>query len=91
MAWVIEFDPAAFKELTRLDNSIQRQILRYLRERLSTDEDPHGFGKALRGEKVGLWRYRVGDHRIVCAIEDERRRIRVLRIGHRRSIYEDRK
>jgi mRNA interferase RelE/StbE len=90
LAWAIEFDPAAFKELSRLDNPIQRRILRYLRERLSGDENPHRLGKALRGEKVGLWRYRVGDYRVVCAIEEERERIRVLRIGHRRSVYDDR-
>ena len=90
MAWAIEFDPAAFKELSRLDNLIQRRILRYLRERLGVEEDPHRFGKALRGEKAGLWRYRVGDYRIVCAIEDEGERVRVLRIGHRRSVYNER-
>jgi mRNA interferase RelE/StbE len=90
LAWAIEFDPAAFKELTRLDNQIQRRILRYLRERLAGEEDARRFGKALRGEKVGLWRYRVGDYRIVCAIEDEGERVRVLRIGHRRSVYSER-
>jgi mRNA interferase RelE/StbE len=89
LAWAIEFDPAAFKELSRIDNQIQRRILRYLRERLAGDEDPHRFGKALRGEKVGLSRYRVGDYRLVCAIEDDTERIRVLRIGHRRSVYND--
>ena len=90
MAWAIEFDPAAYKELSRLDNLIQRRILRYLRERLSGEDDPRQFGKALRGEKVGLWRYRVSDYRIVCAIEDEGERVRVLRIGHRRSVYNER-
>jgi mRNA interferase RelE/StbE len=90
LAWGIDFDPAAFKELSRLDNQIQRRILRYLRERVAGEDDPHRFGKALRGERVGLWRYRVGDYRIVCAVEDEGRRVRVLRIGHRRSVYDDR-
>jgi len=89
LAWAIEFDPAAFKELSRLDKQIQRRIVRYLRKRLAGEEDLHRFGKPLRGEKVGLWRYRVGDYRIVCAIEDEAERIRVLRIGHRRSVYDD--
>ncbi len=91
MAWAIEFDPAAFKELSRLDASIRRRILRYLRERLAGDEDPRRFGKALRGEKIGLWRYRIGDYRVVCAIEDEGQRLRVLRIGHRRSVYDDKR
>jgi len=90
LAWAIDFDPAAFKELSRLDNQIQRRILRYLRERVGGEDDPRRFGKALRGEKVGLWRYRVGDYRIVCAVEDEGNRVRVLRIGHRRSVYDER-
>lgn len=85
----VRFDPAAFKELSRLDNQIQRRILRYLRERLAGEEDPRRFGKALRGEKVGLWRYQVGDYRIVYAIEDEGERVRALRIGHRRSVYNE--
>ena len=88
MAWAIDFDPAAFKELSRRDNPIQRRVLRYLRERLSGEEDPRRFGKPLGGEKVGLWRYRVGDCRIVCAVEEEGQRIRVIRIGHRRSVYD---
>ena len=88
MAWATEFDPAAFKELSRLDKQIQRRVLRYLRERVAGEKDPRRFGKALRGEKAGLWRYRVGDHRVICAIEDKGERIRVLRIGHRRSVHD---
>ena len=90
MVWAIDFDPAAFKELSRLDNQIQRRIFRDGRERLAGEEDPRRFGKALRREKAGLWRHRVGDHRVVCAVEDEGKRVRVLRIGHRRSVYDDR-
>jgi len=88
LAWSIEFDPAAFTELKRLDPPIQRRILRYLRERVSTAEDPRSFARPLRGEKVGLWRYRVGAYRVVCAIEDRQDRVRVLRIGHRREVYD---
>jgi len=88
LAWSIEFDPAAFTELERLDPPIQRRILRYLRERVSTAEDPRSFARPLRGEKVGLWRYRVGAYRVVCAIEDRQDRVRVLRIGHRREVYD---
>jgi mRNA interferase RelE/StbE len=85
---LIEFDPAAFAELELLDPSIQRRILRYLRERVSTAEDPRTFARPLRGEKVGLWRYRVGAYRVVCAIEEKHARVRVLRIGHRREVYD---
>lgn len=90
MGWSVDFDPAAFKELAHLDKEIQRRILRYLRDRLSTEEDPRRFGKPLRGDKIGLWRYRVGDHRIICALEEQEQRIRVLRVGHRRYVYNDR-
>ena len=90
MAWSIEFDPSAFAELERLDPPIQKRILSYLRGRIATAEDPRRFARPLRGEKVGLWRYRVGAYRLVCSIEENPDRVRVLRIGHRRDVYEDR-
>ena len=90
MAWSIEFDPSAFGELERLDPPIQKRILRYLRDRIATAEDPRRFARPRRGEKVGLWRYRVGAYRVVCSIEENPDRVRVLRIGHRRDVYEDR-
>ena len=89
MVWSIEFDPAAVVELENLDKEIQRRILRYLRERLQTDQDPQRFGKPLRGEKVGLWRYRVGAYRLICLIDEKTTRILFLRVGHRRDVYED--
>ena len=59
MVWEIEFDPDALKELSRLDRAAQRRILRYLRDRIATTEDPCRFGRPLRREMAGLWRYRV--------------------------------
>jgi mRNA interferase RelE/StbE len=88
LAWSIEFDPAAFAELEHLEPPMQRRILRYLRERVSIAEDPRSFARPLRGEKVGLWRYRVGAYRVVCAIDEEQGRVRVVRIGHRREVYD---
>ncbi len=88
MAWSIDFDPAAFAELERLDPPMQRRILRYLRERVSMAEDPTSFARPLRGDKAGLWRYRVGAFRVVCSIEEKQYRVRVLRIGHRREVYD---
>ena len=88
MAWLIEFDPDAFEDLKQLDGEIQRRVIRYLRERISTIEDPRRFGKPLRGEYKGLWRYRIGDFRLICAIEEAQFRVRVLRVGHRREVYE---
>jgi len=89
LVWSTEFDPAAVVELENLDKEIQRRILRYLRERLQTEQDPRRFGKALRGEMVGLWRCRVGAYRLVCLIDEKTTRILVLRVGHRRGVYEE--
>ena len=57
MARQVEFDPRAEKELASLDKQSQREIIRYLRERIATEDDPRRFGKALRGGLQGLWRY----------------------------------
>ncbi len=88
MTWTVEFDDAAAKELRKLDRQAQHEILRYLRERIATDEDPRRFGKPLSRELAGLWRYRVRDYRLICNIEDSELVVLVLRIGHRKDIYE---
>ena len=88
MTWIVEFDDAAAKELRRLDRQTQRSILRYLRERIATDEDPPRFGKPLSRQLVGLWRYRIRDYRVICNLEDDKLIVLVLRVGHRKDIYE---
>ena len=92
MAWRIEFDAGALKDLRGLDRQIARRITQFLRERLETMDDPRGLGAALRRPRSGseatpLWRYRVGDWRIVVRIEDEVLRVLVVRIAHRREVY----
>jgi len=87
LTWKIEFTEDAAKDLTRLDRSVQRLIHRYLRKRIATDNPPRRFGKPLRGEKQGLWRYRVGDYRVICHIEDETLVVLALRIAHRKQVY----
>lgn len=88
MTWIVEFDDAAAKELRRLDRQTQHSILRYLHERTATDEDPRRFGKPLSRQLVGLWRYRIRDYRVICNIEDDKLIVLVLRVGHRKDIYE---
>jgi len=88
LTWNVEWDDAAVKELRKLDKQIQRDILRYFRERVATDENPQRLGKSLTGNKSGLWRYRVCDYRMICNIEDSTLIVLVLRIGHRKEIYE---
>ena len=88
MTWIVEFDDAARKELRKLDRQSQQDILRYLRERIATDEDPRRFGKSLSRELAGLWRYRIQNYRIVCNIEDQKLTVLVIRVGHRKDVYE---
>jgi mRNA interferase RelE/StbE len=91
MAWTIEFDPSAERELAKLDPQIARRVLRFLDQRVRPLENPRQLGAPLQGQKLGdYWKYRVGDHRIIARIEDAHIRILVLRIGHRRSIYRSR-
>ncbi len=87
MTWKVEWDDRARRELRRLDRQAQREILRYLRERIATEEDPRRFGKPLLREMQGLWRYRVGDCRVICGIEDDRVVVLVVRVGHRGQVY----
>jgi mRNA interferase RelE/StbE len=88
MPWRIEFSEAAERELDRLDPQIARRIIRFLNERIAPSADPRALGEALKGSKLGnFWKYRVGDYRLICSIEDKVLRILVLRIGHRREVY----
>ena len=89
VTWIVEFDDAARRELRKLDRQAQQEILRYLRERIATDEDPRRFGKALSRELAGLWRYRIQNYRIICNIEDQKLTVLILRVGHRKDVYED--
>jgi mRNA interferase RelE/StbE len=88
LTWRVEWDERARKELRRLDQQAQRDILQYLRERIATDQDPRRFGKQLLREKWGLWRYRVGDYRLICSIEDDRFIVLVVKAGHRSKVYD---
>ncbi|WP_336490765.1 type II toxin-antitoxin system RelE family toxin [Methylobacterium nigriterrae] len=88
MAWRIEFERSAEKELAALGPEAARRILRFLHERVSPLDDPRAMGEALKGVRLGsLWKYRVGDYRVIAAIEDGALRIVVVRIGHRREVY----
>ena len=87
MAWRIEFEQSAQRELNKLDPQTARRILRFLSERLAPSDDPRRLGEALHGALSDYWKYRVGDYRIIATIEDDRLRILVVRIGNRREIY----
>ena len=88
MAWRIEVDPAAAKEIDALGHDGARRILKFLQGRVAPLADPRAIGEALRGSKLGgLWKYRVGDYRIIADIQDRAVCILVVRVGHRREVY----
>ena len=87
MAWRIEFLPAAEKELAKLGRSEAKRIIETLKTRIAPLDDPRRLGSALSGQLGGLWRWRIGDYRVVARIEDERITILVVRVAHRREVY----
>lgn len=87
MAWRIKISDSARRDLKKLGQQPQREILNYLQQRIETDEDPQRFGSPLRRSLVGLWRYRVGDYRIICEIQESEIVVLVLRIAHRSKVY----
>lgn len=88
MAWQIKFDESAKKTLSKLDKQTAKRITTFLRERVSTLDDPRSIGEALKGSRFGdFWKYRVGDYRVISKIEDTAVRILIVKIGNRREVY----
>ena len=88
MAWRVELTATALRQLGKLDRQVARRITAFLRERLAAHEAPRSLGKALTGPTLGtFWRYRVGDYRLICDINDGALRILVIEVGNRRDVY----
>jgi mRNA interferase RelE/StbE len=91
LAWTVEVSDFAEKQLRKLDRPIQRRLIDWLEDRIDGCKNPRHFGEPLRGEMAGLWRYRIGDFRIICEIQDQQLVVLALAVGHRREIYLRRK
>jgi mRNA interferase RelE/StbE len=87
LAWTVEYTETAKVQLRKLDKPIARRVMDFMGERVAATDDPRQIGKALTGQFSGLWRYRVGDVRVICTIEDGALRVLVVRIGNRREVY----
>jgi mRNA interferase RelE/StbE len=87
LVWQIKFEESARKELLALDRTAQTEVVLYLRSRIATDLDPRRFGGPLRKELAGLWKYRIGNYRVICDIKDEEVTVLIIRIGHRSKVY----
>ncbi len=89
MVWNVRIEKRATKQLAKLGHTAQALIQEFITERLMTCDDPRDFGKALKHDKSGLWRYRVDIYRLICSIEDNELTIYIVQIGKRDRIYED--
>ena len=88
MMWTIEFDERAQRDLAKLDKPVAKRIRRFLEDRVAPLDNPRAFGKPLKHGLAGKGRYRVGDYRILCKIEDNKLIVLVIEIGHRSSVYD---
>ena len=88
MAWSIDYTETAKRQLRKLDKQSARRIVDYMDERIASRKKPRSAGKALTGPLGDLWRYRVGDFRVICDIQDDTLRVLVVRLGNRRNIYQ---
>jgi mRNA interferase RelE/StbE len=87
LAWTVEVSDVAERQLRKLDRPVQKRLLDWLDDRIEGCKNPRHFGEPLKGDVAGLWRYRVGDYRIICEIRDERLVVMALAVGHRREVY----
>ena len=87
MSWQVHTTARFDKEFKKLDRYTQKMLKGWITKNLENTDNPHIHGKALTGDLAGLWRYRIGDYRLICECQDERLVILALSVGHRREIY----
>lgn len=87
MAWTIKYTETAKKQLKKLDKQTARRVLDFMDERVAVRDDPCSVGMALTGPEGGLWRYRIGDLRVICDIQNGELTILVIELGNRREAY----
>lgn len=89
MSYSVETTARFDKEFKKLDRYTQRMIKGWIDKNLVDTEDPRQHGKALTANRSGQWRYRIGDYRLICQIDDGKLIILALSVGHRRDVYEN--
>ena len=85
--WELRFSKRADKQLSKMDAGVRRVILSWLLKNIDGCEDPRAHGKGLTSNRSGEWRYRIGDYRVLCDIQDEELIVLAIEIGHRREVY----
>jgi len=84
--WRVFFDPAAEKQFSKLGRTAQQEIEKYIAKNLESEEDPRRYGKPFLSVR-NAWRYRVGDYRFVCQMQNDKLIVLVIKVGHRRDVY----
>ncbi len=87
MPWIVELTKSAADALDKLDTATRNRIRRFLRERLQGTDNPRQWGKALTGRYAGLWRYRIGDYRLVCQLQNAQLLVLVVKVARRDKVY----
>ena len=85
--WTVEFTHEATKDFRKLTPQTRQAITKFMRKLVEDCPHPRVKGKVLSYRYKGIWRYRVGDYRIMCELDDTKQLIEVLGIGHRREVY----
>lgn len=88
MKYTVEFTERALKDIKKLDKHVASLILGWVRKNLEGCENPRAHGKGLSANRSGQWRYRVGDYRLLALIEDDKIKIVIINVGHRREVYD---
>lgn len=88
MSYHVETTKRFDKEFKKLDRYTQKLLKSWIIKNLEECEDPRLHGKGLTANRSGQWRYRIGDYRLICEINDNALIILALTVGHRREVYE---
>ena len=87
MTYSVETTKRFDKEFRKLDRYTQKMISAWIKKHIEGCDDPRSIGKPLSGDRKGTWRYRIGDYRIICIIQDDKMIVIALTVGHRREVY----
>ena len=88
MSWKVKLSDQAVKQLKKIDPVAREMLLTYLEQRIEGSADPRRYGEPFKGNLRGYWRYRIGQYRLLCEIEDTEVTVFVIAVGHRREIYD---
>jgi len=87
LAWKIEYTKSALSELKKLDKAEAKKIVSFMSDRIANLDNPRLTGKSLTGNLVDLWRYHIGDYRLICEIKEDKLILICVAAGHRKNVY----